>query len=227
MDAGEVASQASVSTLLGEAVSLAGRVEGFDGEEQMAMLSRWVELANTRVVDRLAGLGATGGTTLVCGFAVDRRLVICHVGDSRAYLFRGGECTPLTRDHSLPMMLVQLGEARAEEVRTHPARNRVTRSLGERDPLPDWYIGTLQTTTGHGVLDLEPGDVVLLCSDGLWEPVIEEEMLQILADHPGNLSGALAEFVDRVLDAGAPDNATAVLFEIRSETDRPFRAWRS
>lgn len=216
MEAGDVASRTAISTLLSEAASWNQRRERFDGEEQMATLKRWTFAANARVIEALQGLGARGGTTLVCGFVVDRRLVIGHVGDSRAYLFRQGKCIQLTRDHSLAMMMVLQGQASLEEIRTNPDRNRVTRSLGDRHPLPDWYVDSLQTMTGHLVLDLEPDDVVVLCSDGLWEPVLEEQVDGILAEHRDDPGGALADLIIRALAAGAPDNATVVLFQARA-----------
>jgi protein phosphatase len=124
----------------------------------------------------------------------------------------------LTRDHSLAAVLA-LQEGKAGDlhyIRTHPERNRLTRSLGERTPLPDYFVeGFPAEVTQKATLELQDGDILLLCSDGVWEPVTEEEMVKALQRHADNLSQAAYEILDWVLQRGAPDNATVLLIRLR------------
>jgi PPM family protein phosphatase len=148
------------------------------------------------------GLGGRrrAGTTLVAAVIEDRTLHWANVGDSRIYLIRGGQARCLSTDHSVPMMLLQMGEISAAEIRKHPDRNRLTRSLGRE--VPEW---------DQGEVPLHPGDVVLLCSDGFWEPLEDEVMARICSsDVP--LQACLARMAEAIVALGAADqdNYTAV-----------------
>ena len=114
---------------------------------------------------------------MVCACLVGNRLAIAHVGDCRLYLIRAGEARLLTRDHSLAMALVMQGEMELADLRKRPERSQVTRSLGERRPMPDYLVDTLEQVTGKPTMELEVGDTLLLCSDGVWEPLTEEELV--------------------------------------------------
>jgi protein phosphatase len=118
------------------------------------------------------------------------------------------------------MARVLQGELKLEEVRNHPDRSMINRSLGERHPLPDYYIDTLETATSQPVMDLQVGDVLLLCSDGLWEPVLEAEMFQVVQDYASNLQAMANALLKIALQRGAPDNATVVLLRL-DESDVP------
>jgi serine/threonine protein phosphatase PrpC len=161
---------------------------------------------------------AKGGTTLSCAFLLGKRLAVAHVGDSRIYLFREGNISLLTRDHSLAAVLA-LQEGKAGDlqyIRSHPDRNRLTRSLGERIPLPDYFVeGFSPEVTQKATLELQDGDILLLCSDGVWEPVTEEDMVRVLQKHGDNLSQAAFEILDLVLQRGARDNATVLLVSLK------------
>jgi protein phosphatase len=174
MESGEVASQTAVGSLLRLAAANVHVVR--DSEQRYSELKRWISVANEEVCSALDRRHARGGTTIVCGFLWEGDLISAHVGDSRLYLVRGGKAETLTRDHSLAMGLVVQGEISLDEIRHHPDRNRVTRSLGERIPLPEYYADTLQVCTGSPTMLLESGDILMLCSDGLWEPVTDDEM---------------------------------------------------
>ena len=97
-----------------------------------------------------------------------------HIGDSRLYMFRDGKICARTEDHSIPQLLVRMGELTPEEIRFHPERNHLLRALGS-DPGGQEY-------TVSAKINLKKGDSFLLCSDGFWELIREEEMEQALED---------------------------------------------
>lgn len=213
MASGEVASQAAVSTILKEAATWGA---GFNGAmppeaDQAGIVKTWTREANRVAVDAMNDIGARGGCTLVCGLIVDRRLTLAHVGDCRTYLFRGGELVQLTRDHSYVMSLVLQGEITREQMREHPDRSKITRSLGDRHIMPDYFVDGLEVETKALSLELRHGDVLLAFSDGVWEPVLEPEMKSILMAAP-SLEEAAHQLVQAAMREGGPDNATAYLF---------------
>jgi protein phosphatase len=145
------------------------------------------------------------GTTVVAMAIGEEQLAVAHAGDSRAYRFRGGVLTRLTRDHSVAEeMRVARPEMTEEELATFAHRNVVTRSLGSKEDLePDIHVGTVQR-----------GDVYLLCSDGLWGVVRDDKIASILGSILGataDLDAAAGKLVDAANDAGGPDNVTALL----------------
>jgi serine/threonine protein phosphatase PrpC len=91
----------------------------------------------------------------------------------------------------------------------------VTRSLGERRILPDYYVDSLVAATGEAYLHCEPGDLLVICSDGLWEPVDEAVMENVLKEHR-QLNRAASELIHHALRQGGPDNATVVLLRLNS-----------
>jgi serine/threonine protein phosphatase PrpC len=219
MEAGEVASEVAVKTVLKETVKTI-QENNFppSSEEQAKWVKDWVHKANEGVCEAMQNRRAKGGTTLSCAFLLGKRLAVGHIGDSRIYLFRKGDIHLLTRDHSLAAVLaLQQGKAGdLQYIRTHPDRNRLTRSLGERTPLPDYFVeGFSPDVAQKATLELQDGDILLLCSDGVWEPVTEEEMVKALQRYANNLSQAAYEILDQVLQRGAHDNATILLIRLR------------
>ena len=219
MEAGEVASEIAVKTVLKESIKTIQESKSTpSSDEQAQWVKEWVHKANEKVCDAMQNRRARGGTTLSCVFLLGKRLAIGHVGDSRIYLFRDGSIRLLTRDHSLASVLA-LQEGKAGDlhyIRTHPDRNRLTRSLGERTPLPDYFVESFSPeVTQKATLELQDEDILLLCSDGVWEPVTEEEMTTFLQKHAGDLSQAAYEILNLVLQRGAPDNATVLLVRLR------------
>lgn len=126
--------------------------------------------AQKAILEEKEGDDSTGmRTTLVAAVIADGKLLIAHIGDSRAYVIRNGDILHQTQDHSVVAALLAGGEITYPELRTHPDRNRITRALGKSEecnpaitPVP---------------LELMKGDAILLCSDGLWEYVYEPEMI--------------------------------------------------
>jgi protein phosphatase len=141
----------------------------------------------------LRGMGTTGVVLLVGG--TDTAWV-AHVGDSRAYLVRGGSLRQLTEDHSVVASLVRRGLLSAEEARTHPRRNEVLRSIG---PSPELAVDVSR-------IAVEPGDCFMTCSDGLTQVVSDEEIHRTVADHPP--ARAAKKLVELAKSRRAPDNVT-------------------
>jgi serine/threonine protein phosphatase PrpC len=140
------------------------------------------------------------GTTAVIAVRADADLYVANVGDSRAYLLRGGRATPLTCDHSVAAMLVNSGTIAPDELRLHPMRNQLTMVLGSTDPLLPAFT----------VQSLRPGDRVVLCSDGLWDMLDDDTILQIVqfSATPCEAAYALISAAD---DAGGLDNITVIV----------------
>ena len=162
-----------------------------------------VRMANTRVLEamrkdaRLRGMG----TTVVACLADEDTMSVAHVGDSRAYLVRDGRLSRLTNDHSWVFEQVQAGMLTEEEAEKHPLRNVITRALG----------GALQVSPDASEVASKPGDVYLLCSDGLTGMLPEEEILRVVSDHNDDLERACQELIDRANERGGLDNVTAIL----------------
>jgi serine/threonine protein phosphatase PrpC len=162
-----------------------------------------IKVANDRIRTAAAADRARArmGTTAVAMAIGEEQLAIAHAGDSRAYRFRGGSVTRLTRDHSVAEeMRAARPEMTDDELATFAHRNVVTRSLGSKEDLePAVYVGRVQ----HG-------DVFLLCSDGLWGVVPDGRMTTILRQS-GDLETACQALVDAANGAGGPDNVSVLL----------------
>jgi protein phosphatase len=214
MAAGEFASEAAVRAVTTQASSVFAAKPPASAEEQIQETKRWMHAANRKVCAEMDARNARGGCTMICACIIDRRLTLAHVGDCRAYRIRGEEALPLTRDHSLVMALALQGEISMEEIRTHPDRSKITRSLGDRQPMPDYFVDTLEQATGSPMMELQAGDLLLFCSDGLWEPVIEPEMIDAARRHSPDLNATAQALLRLALERGAPDNATVVLVRL-------------
>ncbi len=164
-----------------------------------------------RVHDRLAELVEEDSdlegtsTTLTAALFDGRALAFAHVGDSRAYLLRGGAVRRLTNDHTFVQTLIDEGRITEQESRVHPHRNIILKAVdGVHDSDPDLF------TT-----QVEPGDRVLLCSDGCSGVLDDVEIARILGD--GSIDFAAVELVHASLDAGSTDNVTVVTAEVVEE----------
>ncbi|MFN2108242.1 MAG: PP2C family protein-serine/threonine phosphatase [Anaerolineae bacterium] len=147
------------------------------------------------------------GSTLTCGMILGDRLFVGHVGDSRAYLLRVGQpARQLTKDHSLVSRLMEMGQLTEEEAAVHPQRNVLYRAIGQG--------ATLEIDVF--TYALEPGDRLLLCSDGLWGMVEEAEIWRLI-EEATTPQQACAQLVDAANTAGGNDNISVVLVEIWRE----------
>jgi len=157
-----------------------------------------VQAANKAVHDKVPD----GGTTLTCALVLGSRLYLAHVGDSRAYLFAGDKLRQITRDHSLVDRLVELGQISSDEALNHPQRNVLYRAVGQGEALEvDTYIESLPSTYR-----------LLLCCDGLWGMVGDDQLTQVVRSAP-TPQEACDRLVELANAAGGKDNITVAVVE--------------
>jgi PPM family protein phosphatase len=202
MEAGEVASTAAVRAVLQGVATAAGSDAA--PPDPVAL----VQDAARSVHE--AAQGRAVGATITCAVVDDGVLTLAHVGDTRAYLLRDGTLAQLTQDHSLVAAMVASGVLTREEARGHPDSNKVLRSLGGQRDLGAEYIDTLAATRGEATLRLREGDLLLLCSDGVWG-VVDDDALRELLLGPSDCTAIVQAALRRALADGAPDNATAIV----------------
>jgi protein phosphatase len=199
--AGEIASRLAASALRDE-LAHPPQAE----LEPEARLRSVIQEANRRIYARAASdPRASGmGTTVTAALLVDGRVSIGHVGDSRAYRLRDGALEQLTDDHSLVADLVRSGRLTPEEAELHPQRSVITRALGT----------DAAVTVDSLTVDAQPGDVFLLCSDGLTTMVDEESVTRTILGAE-TLEAAARALVEAANRGGGEDNVTVVLFSIQ------------
>jgi len=199
---GEVASRAAVEYLI------AGFSEGSPSEGLSALLMRLAQEANVHIYQtgRSHSPGGTSmATTLVaCAFRYDR-LVVAHAGDSRCYLIRQHQARLLTRDHTVAQEQARIGLLTAKEASESSTRHVLSRSLGT-----DLFVN-VETSD----IQVYPGDVLLLCCDGLYHSVPASEMAAVTG-HGGDLNVAAQRLVDIANDRDGSDNISVQLIRVRS-----------
>ncbi|MDH6058947.1 protein phosphatase 2C domain-containing protein [Chrysosporum bergii ANA360D] len=206
MSQGEVASKLAVQTVLEEPIT-----SPFKTPEQR---NQWLMALFAKVNQSVANNVKDGGTTLSVIIAIAQQLMIAHVGDSRIYLLRQGQIQQLSEDHSLIAMLSASGQITPEESINHPDRNVLTKFIGAKQRLSDGYVQNLTRTQQKLSMQLENQDILLLCSDGVWDLVRENELVEIF-NHEKNLQVAVDQTIQQVLNQGAPDNATLLALQCR------------
>jgi serine/threonine protein phosphatase PrpC len=164
-----------------------------------------VDWANRAILQRGRELNCTMGTTLTAVLVVGMRAYVVNVGDSRTYLYREGSgLRQVSHDHSVVATLVAFGEITPDEVYTHPDRGQIYRCVGSDE----------NVDVDDFVVDLCRGDILLLCSDGLWEMVRDPAIARILQQYqdPTRASAAL---IDAALRGGGVDNVSAIVARMR------------
>ena len=196
--AGEVASSIAVETVGEQAPGTADDV----------LLGAAVESANMSVIQASEqGIGKPGmGCTATAVLIEGNRMAVAHVGDSRAYVLRQGTLVRITHDHSYVEELVDSGQITADEARTHPSRSIITRALGSD---PDMYAD-------HFSLEVNDGDRVILCSDGL-SSMISDAEIESLAVSSATPQQAADNLVAAALTAGGSDNVTVVVVDVLND----------
>jgi PPM family protein phosphatase len=197
--AGEVASRLA-------ATALRDNQAEEPAEERVVSL---IQEANRRVYERSSEDAAVSGmgTTMTVALVEDRRVLIGHVGDSRAYLVRDGRLEQLTEDHSLIAELLRSGKLSPEEAVTHPQRSVITRAIGTD---PDVDVDTF-------TIEPKAGDVFLLCSDGLTDMIDDETIRELVERHHDDLDAVAKALIRAANKAGGVDNITVVAFEIAAD----------
>ena len=193
--AGEVASSIAVETI----------GERAPGTADDVLLGAAVEAANANVIKAAEeGVGKPGmGCTATAVLIEKNHMAVAHVGDSRAYVLHHGTLVRITHDHSYVEELVDAGEITADEARTHPSRSIITRALGSD---PDMYAD-------HFSLEVNDGDRIILCSDGL-SSMISDSEIESLAVSSATPQQAADNLVAAALTAGGADNVTVVVVDV-------------
>ena len=200
MAAGDVASRLAVDAMTSLDVPI-------DNEHQMDALHKALEVANGRIAEKVAedpelqGMGTTMTAVIFSG----DRAALAHVGDSRAYLLRDGRLNQLTKDDTYVQMLVDQGLIRPEEAGSHPRRAVVTQAL-QGEPVSPSYV----------IVEPEPGDRWLLCSDGLTTVIAPDVLEAEMAAQPDPQACA-RRLLDLALEAGGPDNITVIVADLVSD----------
>jgi protein phosphatase len=201
--AGETASRIAIETLVAE-------IDRDGSDASAATLERAVALAN----DNVRGEAEQNpeydgmGTTVVAALARPQKLFLVNVGDSRCYLWTGGELFCVTTDDSWVNDVGRGLGLSEEQLRAHPYRNVLTKAVGAEENLK----------VAAQEIDFLPGDILLLCSDGLHSVTGEEPLLEILA-RPDSLQSRCEALIQAALSKGAPDNITVVL--VQASADEP------
>ena len=169
------------------------------------MLRAAVKLANFTVYDQAQQFEEFDGmgTTLVAVLVRGKKATVVHVGDSRAYGINADGIHQLTRDHSLVQVMVDRGDLTAEQAKSYPGKNFITRAIGTEP--------TVMCDIGH--YDVEKGDYLLLCSDGLSNMLEDQEILFEVV-HGVNKRQCCKRLLDIAISRGSPDNVTSVLVSV-------------
>lgn len=165
-----------------------------------------IKLANLRIFESAQrNAGQRGmGTTVVALLAIEDGVLVGHVGDSRVYRLREGKLTQLTEDHSLLNDYIKMKRLTPEEIANFPHKNVIVRALGMKESVKvDCFLDKP-----------EPGDVYMLCTDGLSGPVSDDEIREITSGANGNLHDASQSLIERANSRGGPDNITVILTRV-------------
>jgi serine/threonine protein phosphatase PrpC len=204
LKAGEVASAIALSSLL-------QALEGSpSAAPSRAEITGAVEVAHQKVWAEACNRGIDMGATLTAVFVRGSAAYVAEVGDSRAYLIRGGRITQLTKDQSYVQMLVDAGTVTPDEARDFPERNVILQAIGNQ----------LGITVALGKLELRQLDCLLLCSDGLTTKVSDDVMRDVVLTSP-DLTTARDRLVDLANDRGGEDNTTVVLGGVSGNLPAP------
>lgn len=197
--AGEIASKLAVSTVT-------GYIQEHVGKDNLeVVLKDAITQANTSIYqmalskEEFSGMG----TTVTASYIDGETIYWGHVGDSRIYLLRNGKLHQITSDHSLVWELVQSGNITKDEAYVHPKRNMLTRAVGT----------SCLITVDTGSVRWKPGDVVLMCTDGLTNLVSEQDIGTLMQSKDCDFTSILGQLVTQAKEAGGFDNITAILLK--------------
>lgn len=195
-NAGDYASKLTVETMVSE-------IEASFEKNPVRIFGKAISAANEKILQKAAETPALEGmgTTVVAATCLGKYLQIANVGDSRLYVI-GREIRQITRDHSLVEEMVRVGTITHEEARVHPDKNIITRAVGASETVEADYF----------TVELEEGDIVLMCTDGLTNMLEDEEIRMILGGARDIVEQA-QKLVDMANRNGGKDNISVVLIE--------------
>jgi len=207
---GQDASRLAIQTISEEVLSKVTGNDPLNDDALVQILVNGVQHANQSVHQRNMELRADMGTTITAALIVGATAYVANVGDSRTYLYRKPEgLRKVTNDHSVVASLVEAGIIQPDDIYTHPKRNQIYRSLGEK-PVVD--VDCFKVA-------LQPEDKLLLCSDGLWDMVRDPAIERILnaVPDPSQTGNAL---IKAALDGGGEDNVSVIVVQITEVAQR-------
>jgi serine/threonine protein phosphatase PrpC len=198
---GEIAAQIAIQTFMQEFAKTANPVIA-EPERFLRETMKYCHKAINHYTD-LNKLEGSPGTTCVTALVQNSTVIWAHAGDSRFYLVRDGKVANVTRDHSVVQQWADWGIITKDEMRTHPDRNKITNCLGGADDI--FYVEASTPTV------IQQGDVLLLCSDGFWSPLSNDEIAAVISAE--SLSASLKQLADAAVfrEKERADNTTAVV----------------
>ncbi len=171
----------------------------------LPLLIEGVRSANQAVYQRNQGPIPALATTMTAALVIDTTVYVAHVGDSRCYLFRPpAGLLRITHDHSIVAALVDVNVIQPDDIYTHPMRNLIYRSLGEK----------ASVEVDGSTVPLAAGDILLLCSDGLWEMVRDPQIAAILSERAPDASRTAHTLIQAALAGGGEDNVSAIVVKM-------------
>ena len=202
---GQDASRLAIQTIINYVLPRVSSGNQVDDQAFLNLLSEGVQQANQAVHQRNLEERADMGTTMTAALIVGSVANIANVGDSRTYLYREPEgLTKITQDHSVVASLVEAGIIKPDDIYTHPKRNQIYRSLGEKSSVDvDLFR-----------VPLQPGDKLLLCSDGLWDMVRDPEIQRLMSAPAPDPSQTGRNLIQAALDGGGEDNVSVIVVSI-------------
>jgi len=208
---GQDASRMAIQTIIDYMLPILSAGDEMNDEGFLKLLSDGVQQANQAVHQNNQERRADMGTTMTAALVVGAMAYIANVGDSRTYLYREPEgLSKITHDHSVVASLVDAGVIKPDDIYTHPKRNQIYRSLGEKAVVE---VDTFK-------VQLQPGDKLLLCSDGLWDMVRDPEIQRVMRAPASNPSQTTSGLIQAALNGGGEDNVSVIVVHVTEATRR-------
>ncbi|HWS83631.1 MAG TPA: SpoIIE family protein phosphatase, partial [Ktedonobacteraceae bacterium] len=174
-------------------------------EEYAQLLVEGIQSANQAVHQRNIEQRGDMGTTVTGALVVDNVAYVVNVGDSRTYLYRDSDgLKKITNDHSVVASLVEAGIIKPDDIYTHPKRSHIYRSLGEKP----------NVEVDHFTVELQEGDKLLLCSDGLWDMVRDPKIENVIKSPDSNPAATSDALIQAAFDGGGEDNVSVIVIQI-------------
>jgi len=201
--AGEVASATALSAISDYLLLHRDALNKVDGEERVRLLEKGVHVANQAIFDKAKEMGIQKpmGATITAAYVTKDVAYIFQIGDSRAYIMRAGNLYRITRDQSFVGHLVEMGTITEAQAHRHPQRNVILQALGTQENLK----------VDISYITLCKGDLLFLCSDGLYSEIEPENLLEVTESLCDNgIKGIISGLIDRAKESGGRDNITVL-----------------
>ncbi|GAC1647531.1 MAG: hypothetical protein NVS4B12_15350 [Ktedonobacteraceae bacterium] len=183
-------------------------------EDLSRLLTEGIQCANQALCQKNMELHANMGTTVTAALIVNATAHVSNVGDSRTYLYReAGDFRKITNDHSVVASLVDAGIIKPDDIYTHPKRNQIYRSLGEK----------LMVDVDTFIVHLQPGDKLLLCSDGLWDMVRDPQIEEVIRNSSPDPWTTTDGLIKAAFDYGGEDNVSVIVVSVNEMAQQDMK----